>query len=540
MLACVPAVAFGLAGCRSHDDQPQGDQPRASNSTGAAPVGSTAYPVPPGAVFVAPGGDDQAAATRQAPLRTLGAAVAKAPVGGTIVLRGGTYHESVKVPEGRHVTIQSAPHEVVWLDGSSPVTGWRSENGAWVRDGWTTRLDASPTYTKGAEPSDDPAFQFVSPDHPMAAHPDQLWVDGAPQTQVGSRAEVRKGKFYVDEATQRLYMGSVPRGHDVRASTLGKALTLRADNSTLRGIGVRRYATSLPELGSVRITGQGDTLENVTVTDSATTGLSVTGPNARIRRVTTSGNGMLGVHGNYADDLRMESVRTEHNNLEHFQYAPVSGGMKITRSRRVALIDSVVADNLGKGVWLDESVYDITITGDQILRNADHGISLELSAKAVVARNVFTGNAGDGLSITNTSDVRIEKNTMSGNGRTIELVQDSRTPGDPRVPGRDPRNAVPDPAMTWRIQKITIRGNRLSRPRPATPCLLCVRGVVRRKPGGTMGVSTDGNVYVRSDPSTPRSLISWSGPGGPATEFQKLDQFRSLTGQEAHGKVEDG
>ncbi|WP_160574015.1 right-handed parallel beta-helix repeat-containing protein [Actinomadura physcomitrii] len=538
MLACVPAVAFGPAGCRSHDDRPQDDQLQASRTAGAAPVGSTAYPVPPGAVFVAPGGDDQAAGTRQAPLRTLGAAVVKAPVGGTIVLRGGVYHESVKVPEGKQVTIQSAPHEIVWLDGSTPVTGWRQENGAWVRGGWTTRLDASPTYTKGAKPSDDPAFQFVSPVHPMAAHPDQLWVDGAAQTQVGSLAEVRKGTFYVDETAQRLYMGTDPRGHDVRASTLGKALTLRADNSALRGIGVRRYATSLPELGSVRITGQGATLENVTVTGSATTGLSVTGTSARIRHVTTSGNGMLGVHGNYADDLRMESVRTEHNNLEHFQYAPVSGGMKITRSRRVALIDSVVADNLGKGVWLDESVYDITITGDQILRNADHGVSLELSAKAVVARNVFTGNVNDGLNVNNTSDVRIEKNTMSGNGRTIELVQDSRTPGDPRVPGRDPRNAVPDPAMTWRIEKITIRGNRLSRPRPGTPCLLCIRGVVRRKPVGAMGVLADGNVYVRSDPSTPRSLISWSGPAGPATEFQKLAQFRSVTGQETHGRVE--
>jgi hypothetical protein len=46
------------------------------------------------------------------------------------------------------------------------------------------------------------------------------------------------------------------------------------------------------------------TVENVAVTDSATTGLSVIGPGARIRHVTTSGNGMLGLHGNYADDLR--------------------------------------------------------------------------------------------------------------------------------------------------------------------------------------------------------------------------------------------
>ncbi|MER6817731.1 hypothetical protein ABT299_51505 [Spirillospora sp. NPDC000708] len=110
------------------------------------------------------------------------------------------HHESVKVPWGRQVTIQPALHEAVWLDDGSSVAGWRPENGVWVRDGWTIRFDASPTCTKGAEPSHDPAFQIVSPDHPMAAHPDQFWVGDAPQIQVGSRDEVRTSMFHVDDS----------------------------------------------------------------------------------------------------------------------------------------------------------------------------------------------------------------------------------------------------------------------------------------------------------------------------------------------------
>lgn len=235
-LTCMLAAAAVTGGCQGNDGHQPAAAPVDSTSDGAAPVGSTTYPAPAGALFVASTGNDQATGTERDPLRTLSAAVAKAPMGGTVVLRGGVYHESVKVPAGRRLTIQSAPHEAVWLDGSSPVTGWRQENGVWVHDGWTARFDSSPTYASGAAPSADPKFQFVSPERPMAAHPDQLWFDGSPQAQVASRGEVRSGTFYVDEAARRLYVGSDPHGHDVRASTLGRALVLRAGRSILRGI----------------------------------------------------------------------------------------------------------------------------------------------------------------------------------------------------------------------------------------------------------------------------------------------------------------
>ncbi|QXJ24367.1 right-handed parallel beta-helix repeat-containing protein [Actinomadura graeca] len=497
---------------------------------GAAPVGSTSYKVPDGAVFVSPSGDDGAQGTRKHPLRTLGRAIGKAPAGGTIVLRGGVYHESVTVPRGKRLTIQSHPREAVWFDGSSRVSGWAAEGDAWVHGGWTARFDSSPTYTPGARPSSDVDFQFVSPRHPMASHPDQLWLDGAPQKQVGSRDEVGPGTFYVDEGGSRLYVGSDPRGHDVRASTLGKAITIDSEGSTLRGIGVRRYATSLPDIATVRATAPKITVENVVVTESATTGLTVVAAHGRVRHVTSSGNGLLGIHANTADDLRLEGVRLDHNNRERFKYSPVSGGFKITRSRKVAVVDSTVADNLGKGLWMDESVYDITITGSRILRNAHHGISLELSAKAVVAGNVISGNAGDGMKVNNTSDVRIWNNSMAGNGRAVFLVQDPRRRDDPGVPGRDPRQKGPDPAMTWRIGKTTVSNNTFADARPDTPCLLCVTDHTGERTAAQMNLTVNGNVYVRPDAANPRTLILWS-----RHSFADLGRFRTATGQETRG-----
>ncbi|WP_242885813.1 right-handed parallel beta-helix repeat-containing protein [Actinomadura litoris] len=536
VLALPLIVGAGFLGWRvpQSSDRGHGVAPPTAPA-GSLPVGGTSYKVPKGALFVSPSGDDGAQGTREHPLRSLGRAVARAGSGSTVVLRGGVYHESVDVPRGKRLTIQSFPREAVWFDGSSLVTGWRADGSAWARDGWTTRFDSSPTYTKGARPSDKADFRFVSPEHPMAAHPDQLWVDGVRQEQVASRGQVKPGTFFVDEGASRLYMGSDPRGRNVRASTLGIAVTIDSEGSTLRGIGFRRYGTALPDIGMVRVTAPRITVENVTTTESATTGLTVVAAHARVRRLTSSRNGLLGVHANTADDLRLESVLLDHNNRERFKYSPVSGGFKITRSRTVAVVGSTIVDNLGKGLWIDESVRDITITGDRILRNAHHGVSLELSARALVAGNVISGNAGDGLKVNNTSDVRIWNNSMSGNGRTLGLDQDPRRPDDPSVPGRDPRQKTPDPAMTWRVEKISISNNTFADARPGTPCLLCVADHTGKRDAGRMGITVNGNLYVRQSASNPRTLIMWSN-----RPFGDLDRFRSATGQEARGAARDG
>ncbi|WP_433333625.1 right-handed parallel beta-helix repeat-containing protein [Spirillospora sp. CA-294931] len=501
--------------------------------SGAATIGTTSYKEPDDAVFVAPTGDDSAPGTKDKPLRTVVKAVQKARPGGTIVLRKGTYHETVTIPSGKKLTLQSHPGEAAWFDGSVPVTGWRRADGAWTSDGWAARFDSSPSYTSGAPVSADPDFQFVDPKHPMAAHPDQMWIDGTALRQVGSPGEVEPGTFYVDERARRLLLGSDPAGHEVRASALGEAVTVRGAGSVLRGVGVRRYATALPQLGSVKVAAPDVTVENVAVTDSATTGLSVLAPRARVRHVTATRSGLLGIHANQADDLRLDKVRTAHNNTERFKSAPVSGGIKVTRSRKVAVVDSVTVDNLGKGIWMDESVYDITLTGNRVVRNSSHGISLELSAKAVVAGNAVRDNAGDGLRVNGTSDVRIWNNTLAKNGRTIHLVQDGRRPSDPSTPGRDPRQTRPDPAMTWLVEKITISNNTLADPRPGTACLLCVEDHSHERKASQMGLVVNGNTYVRQF-GAPRSLIIWT-----PHDFAGLSQFKAATGQEARGQAHE-
>ncbi len=503
-------------------------------------VGASRYPVPAGALVVAPGGDDAAPGTEAAPLRTLTAAVARAASGATIVLRAGSYHESVVIPSAKRLTVQSWPGEAAWLDGSSSVTGWTATGGRWHDDGWTTKFDPSPTYTRGAADSTVASWGFVDPNHPMAAHPDQIWIDGVAQRQVGSLAEVVPGTFFHDEAANQLWLGSDPTGHDVRASDLVRALMIRSDASVVRGLGIRRYAPSVPDMGAVTVERPGVLVENVAVTDTATTGLYVAGvADVTLRNLFLARNGLLGGGASTADNLTLDRVASEGNNTEHFNLSPVSGGFKVTRSRGVTVRDSAFRANNGPGLWMDESVYDMTITGNEMRDNAGHGASLEISAKALFANNLVLDNGGFGVKVNNTSDVAIWNNTFVGNDRSINLVQDTRRPTTATTAGRDKRQPFPDPTMTWLLGPVTVRNNVIATPHSGN-CLLCVEDYSKQRTAEQIGVTADGNVYNRVNAATPAWLVVWSrGAANPAT-YTTLSAFRAATSQEAAGQLVDG
>src|SRR5690606_35198389 len=106
---------------------------------------------------------------------------------------------------------------------------------------------------RGAADDGGAHFTFVNASYPMAAHPDQIWVGGTALKQVGSRSQVTAGTFYHDRPGNRLYIGTNPSGKEVRVADLVQAMRVRGDGSTIRGIGIRRYAPSVPDMGAVTI-----------------------------------------------------------------------------------------------------------------------------------------------------------------------------------------------------------------------------------------------------------------------------------------------
>lgn len=507
-------------------------------AAGSPTVGSTAYPVPTGALFVSPNGSDSAPGASANPVRTVARAIALAASGQTIVLRQGQYHETVTVPANKRLIIQPYPHEAVWFDGSVPVQNWVASGNAWVASGWTARFDASPTYTRGAPDGSAANWTFVNRAHPMAAHPDQVWIDGKALAQVQALDQVKAGTFFVDYAAKKLYVGSNPAGHSVRASDISKAATLQGGGTVVRGVGFRRYAPSIPDMGAVTAEKDGVTIENVAVIDNAGTGIHAVGANITFRNLTLARNGMLGGSASTADNFKATSVLAYGNNTEAFNQSPVAGGFKVTRSRTVKFSNSSFVRNAGPGLWLDESVYNGVITRNDSIANLGHGLTMEISAKFLVADNYIAGNLGNGVKLNDTSNVDLWNNTVSGNGRNLNIVQDSRRASNRSLPGHDPRQAFPDPTMTWINTKIAVRNNILAG--GTGNCLLCVEDYSHQFSAEQLGISAKGDVYQRPSAGSPAWAVVWSrGPGNPAV-FTTVPAFKSATGQESSHFVVDG
>lgn len=529
-LVCIPAVSACAAGPDARPI-PVAEPEAPIGEGGSLPVGETAYAIPAGALFVAADGDDANPGSRNAPFRTIRAAVSRADSGATIVVRAGSYNEEIVIPEAKKLVLQAYPNEEVWLDGSRTVDNFVPEGRTFVADDWNAQFDPSPTYTWGEEDGTEAGWKFVDPLYPLAAHPDQVWIDDVPQHQVASQAELGEGNFYVDYATRRLYIGSSPEGRTVRASTTAKALSIRSAGSVVRGLGIRRYSPSVPHMGAVTAEGPGIVLENLVIRDNATTGLWVGGADTRLTNVTVAANGMLGAAATYADRLTVKGLLAAGNNTERFRPAPVAGGFKITRSRSLTVSDSAFSDNKATGLWLDESVFDATISNSHMSGNTSHGVSAEISARITLIDNIITNNGSSGAKINDTSDVRVWNNTFSGNRRQLNVVQDERRGNNPDLPGHDPRDPR-DPEMTWVNGPVDIHNNVFAGTSDPSGCLLCVEDYSREFSAVQLGITAAGNAYHWEREGMPFAPLIWAGEAGESVTFENLKDFHDATGQE--------
>ena len=473
---------------------------------GAAALGSTAYPVPADARWVAPDGDDAAPGTAEQPWRTLGRAVQATPSGGTVVLRGGTYRETVEVPSTRRLTIQPGPGEAVWMSGSDPVTDFVEVDGLWVRSDF-----ASPFSAGTLDPS------LVTTTFPMAGDPDMAFLDGRPLRQVASHTDVVPGTFLVDDAARALVLGEDPAGQVVEVAVRAEALTVKSAGSVVRGIGFRHYATHITRLGAVKARAAGITFENDVFVDNAAAGLSVMAPDVRVRASTATGNGQLGIHGDGADRLVVEDSLLRGNNVERFSAVAASGGIKVTGSDGIVLRHNLVEDNRSHGLWMDLGSDGARVVRNVSRRNTAAGIIIEMSTDEVVASNVTVDNEV-GVIISETSGAEVWNNVILGNVRSLYVVDGWRAPVPVDI---SIRNNVVAPAAT---------GSRPS---------LIVDDVNQRRSGFDMRVTSDRNAYYRQSTAEAPYLAAWANYPSGKLVMRSLGEVQSRTGQERTSRITD-
>ncbi len=479
---------------------------------GALPGTSLSYPVPADAKFVAPGGSDASAGTGVAPWRTVSHAVIAAPAGSTIVVRAGTYHESVSLPYQKQLGVQSYPGEQVVFDGAVLVTGWVADSaGVWRVDGWTA------TFKEGGR------GDLITAGYPLAAYPDMVFYDGRQLRQVASKAAVKTSTFFVDQAADRLYVGSSPVGHTIEASDLARALVVNYGNgSAVRGIRFQRYATHPDLYGTVVGIGSGLTFENNEFVDNASVGLALFGNSGRIIDNTAARNGEMGILSHKSDGLLVSGNWMHHNNLEYFKFTGSQGGLKVTQGTNQTWTTNLSEDNIGDGFWCDVQCNNVTIVHNIARRNTFRGLKYEVSANGIIASNLLTDNKTHGIVANEATNVQIWNNTSVRNNRDIEVTEGDRHSSDP--------------TFSEDVHNIVIRNNIMSRAMGGgTPAPLGLEDFTRTLTGAQMNVTADYDGYYRVSTSDPAVLAIWANYPNGTLLCRDLASFQRSTGQESHG-----
>ncbi|WP_291520287.1 right-handed parallel beta-helix repeat-containing protein [Branchiibius sp. NY16-3462-2] len=405
-------------------------------------------------------------------------------------------------PSKSGLTIQSYPNEAVWLDGTSAVTTWVKQGSVYVHSGWNALFSHNASFSAGQYPSGQ--SPFVGVQNPMAAWPDGMWIDGVQQRQVASRSAVINGTFFVDYARHELVLGSDPAGHSVRASDVQQAFQVFGSHVTIRGIGIRRYATTLDQLGAVVIQGSDARLRDVVVTDNATGGIAIISPNATLEQVSALGNGATGVGGNKADGITIRNSLIQGNNFQQFNPSPSAAGIKFTKTRGITVAGSVFTGNQAAGLWLDESTVGFAVVNNRFARNWI-GAELELSDTGVFANNVVDGGK-HALYIYNTGNVQVYNNSFANYGvGGVFMSQDHRRQSNPSDPGHDSRYPAGDPTNPWLTRNITVSNNTFG---AANPGMFQVYALDKetRISADAMNLTVKGNQFAPSP-----TMVGWGG-----------------------------
>lgn len=510
-------------------------------STRGTTVGSQSYTVPVGAVFAATSGSDTTGVgTESAPYATVGRAISACPAGGTVVVRGGSYHEGsahvsaaarVGIAISRAMTVQAYPGEAVWLDGSSVQSGWTQDGAVW-RKSIAMTFDRSPTGSRGAADGTTVGWQWVDPAYPCAPWPEMVFVNGTALEQVSTLAAVGPGKFFVEgsytgtgtavyEFTSTAYViGDDPTGKEVRVSDLVTCMGLLAADVTVRGLGVRRYAASVWDYGVIKVNRARGILEHVVVEDCSGRGVYFDGSagghvGGRMTNCTVQRCGLLGVGGNKADDAVLDRCRFVYNTTGLFNVAPVSGGVKWTHALNFTTDDCEISDNYRHGWWADESVTGILVRRCDVQRNGGHGIIPEISEAAVIVDCVATDNALAGIYVSGVNNSRVWCNTVARNGSGatgqggLYLYQDTRRPAT-FPSGMDSRFdlAWHQANCSWDIRAFESCNNISDEPVTTGSAFKVSDPGLTQSGWNGMGVAADGNLYCQRAANVPQMFFT--------------------------------
>jgi hypothetical protein len=352
--------------------------------------GPTGVSCPPGATVVQPSGSIQGAIDQK-------------PAGSSFCITTGEYRlrRPIRPKPGTALNFESG----AVLNGSRVVSDWVSEGQYWVASG----------QDQSFEPHKVPCDA-----NPAACEYEDLFMDDAPLQRVLALSEVAPGRFYFDEAVDKIYIADNPAGHKFEASVATTAIEGPGiQNVTVRGATIEKFGVN----GIVTGGGAGWLVEKNEIRYVHSHGLRAFGESKVLNNyIHHAGN--MGIFGS-GTNLLFDTNHLAYNNYLNFGKAGGqmwhAGAAKIMQSKDTVVRNNWSHHNIGDGWWFDWDNTNAVVHGNVFENNSRFGLFYEASYDAKIFDNKLLNNgrsrkwSGSGLWIETSKNVDVYDNRFSGN-----------------------------------------------------------------------------------------------------------------------------
>ena len=264
----------------------------------------------------------------------------------------------------------------------------------------------------------------------------ELFVDGERYRHVQDLEGVdRPGTWYFDYEAGRIYMHGDPTDRLVETSVTTVAFDLDGTrNVTIENLYIQHYTNAIRPQGVIRAReSQHATIRYVDISYNHAAGLQV-GQHMTVENSRFTHNGQIGVVGSASHQpvyFRFNEVA--YNLALGFEAGAEGGAVKFVHSRNGLYEHNWIHSNNGYAFW-----WDIGNRGDVIRSNLveggsqRRGIFYEISGRsgnpARIYWNIVRDNDESGIHISNSTNVSIFENAVSGSPVGIVASENNRSP----------------------------------------------------------------------------------------------------------------